>query len=249
MEYYGYPSLLELWIYGDLSNNIWENIISRIIKIINIFTKHQGAVSKKDYKYMYYEKTKKRIEILKKDNLKWTKLFKYEYIYINGKKFKNWSYIKERLSGLIDDLYNKEHNCILHGDLCFSNILFDLNNGIIRFIDPRGEWGENILYGDIKYDIAKLRHSISGKYDFIVNDLFSIDLKENKLDLSFNMVSSVQNNLSIKFDNMIGKSYNLKKIKLIEGLLFISMLPLHNDTPKRQLAMFAQGIKNLNEIL
>jgi len=35
---------------------------------------------------------------------------------------------------------------------------------------------------------------------------------------------------------------------MIEGLLFISMLPLHEDNFERQLALFTIGIKRLNEI-
>jgi hypothetical protein len=35
---------------------------------------------------------------------------------------------------------------------------------------------------------------------------------------------------------------------MIEGLLFISMLPLHSDNFERQLALFCIGIERLNEI-
>jgi hypothetical protein len=34
---------------------------------------------------------------------------------------------------------------------------------------------------------------------------------------------------------------------LIEGLLFLSMLPLHRDHPDRQLAMFTRAMMILNE--
>ena len=38
-------------------------------------------------------------------------------------------------------------------------------------------------------------------------------------------------------------------IRLIEGLLFVSMLPLHRDEPRRQLAMLANGLTLLNDVL
>jgi dTDP-glucose pyrophosphorylase len=249
MEYYGYPSLLELWLYGNLSTNIWENIIKRVVKLINLFRSYKGNVSIDDYNYMYYTKTLNRIKDLKKINPQMKKLLDYEYIFINGEKLNNWSYFESQLKNLVNGLYNEKDNCILHGDMCFSNTLFDLNNGIIRLIDPRGEWGENILYGDIKYDIAKLRHSISGKYDFIVNDLFNIELNGNNIDLEINLLSEMHKEISKEFDSIISKYYDLNKVKIIEGLLFISMLPLHNDTPNRQIAMFSRGIQNLNEVL
>ena len=49
-------------------------------------------------------------------------------------------------------------------------------------------------------------------------------------------------------DTNIKKYWNLDEIKMIEGLLFISMLPLHEDNFERQLAFFTIGIKRLNEI-
>jgi hypothetical protein len=51
------------------------------------------------------------------------------------------------------------------------------------------------------------------------------------------------------FDNLIQNKWNLNEIKLIEGLLFISMLPLHKDHFERQLAFYSIGIQLLNEVL
>ena len=35
---------------------------------------------------------------------------------------------------------------------------------------------------------------------------------------------------------------------MIEGLLFISMIPLHNEDIKKQIAFYAVGVQRLNEI-
>ena len=51
-----------------------------------------------------------------------------------------------------------------------------------------------------------------------------------------------------ELDSNIEKNWNLDEIKMIEGLLFISMLPLHSDNLERQLAFFCVGIERLNEI-
>ena len=103
-------------------------------------------------------------------------------------------------------------------------------------------------FGDIKYDVAKLRHSIVGQYDFIINNLFNIQLKENII--KYQIFSNKKYLfLSRYFDSKIERFWSLEKIKLIEGLLFLSMLPLHKDYFKRQLVMYSIGIKNLNEVL
>ena len=58
-------------------------------------------------------------------------------------------------------------------------------------------------------------------------------------------------NVDYKIYDKIMKQHDIdiNDIELIEGLLFVSMLPLHSDFPKRQLAFFVQGIKCLNNQL
>jgi len=170
----------------------------------------------------------------------------YEYIKINGKSYDNWNKLSKKIFPKIKKLFCKDDNCLIHGDLCFSNILYDVANNKYRIIDPRGRWG-NTIFGDIKYDLAKLRHSIVGGYDSINNGLFSIEYKNNLLKI--NTLKSVQHQkISNDFDLWVSKNWNLEQIKMIEGLLFISMLPLHNDNLKKQLAFFTIGIQRLNEI-
>lgn len=131
----------------------------------------------------------------------------------------------------------------------FFKYLIRCTNQIIRLIDPRGSFGVKGIYGDPRYDIAKLRHSVAGMYDFIVADMFEV--KKNN-DAEFEAEAFGWQGLEpiiADFDLQIEKAgYNIQHIKLIEGLLFISMLPLHSDYPKRQLMMFLTGIKRLNEV-
>jgi hypothetical protein len=42
---------------------------------------------------------------------------------------------------------------------------------------------------------------------------------------------------------------SLYEITLINSLLFLSMVPLHRDSPARQVALYAHGIKMLNQQL
>ena len=116
---------------------------------------------------------------------------------------------------------------------------------IYKFIDPRGNFGIDTIYGDYRYDIAKLRHCYHGRYDEITNNLFEIEENEGKINIKF-----YKNNEYIDFDEILEKKdVNIDDIELIEGLLFISMIPLHNDYPERQIAFFARGIQILNNQL
>jgi 5-methylthioribose kinase len=220
--------------------------LNELKNIIITFKKYKKTVYQKDYEQIYIKKTQNRVQELISSNPTFRNLFKYENIKINGKLYKNWNKLSEKIFSKIEKIFCKEDNCLIHGDLCFSNILYDVANNQFRIIDPRGKWG-NTIFGDIKYDLAKLRHSIVGGYDSINNGLFSIECKNNSLKIS--TLKPVQyQKVSNDFDLWISKNWNLEQIKMIEGLLFISMLPLHNDDLKKQLAFFAIGIQRLNEI-
>ena len=114
-------------------------------------------------------------------------------------------------------------------------------------MDPRGGFGVKGIYGDPRYDIAKLRHSVCGLYDFIVYDMF--DLKYGKDGFTGQIYTNGATDISRGFDQMLlAEGYNIVEIRFIEGLLFISMVPLHQESKKRQLMMYLTGLKLLNEV-
>ena len=62
-------------------------------------------------------------------------------------------------------------NSIIHGDFCFSNIIYDSNSDCPIIFDPRGYTDENIgfsMYGPMNYDVYKLAHSYITGYDNII---------------------------------------------------------------------------------
>ena len=77
----------------------------------------------------------------------------------------------------VERLAENVQGCVVHGDLCLSNILYDLRSRVCKLIDPRGSFGAAGIYGDPRYDVAKLYHSIYGLYDFITNDLFHVEIE------------------------------------------------------------------------
>ena len=155
--------------------------------------------------------------------------------------------MKDEIEQKIKTIYDEKDNCLIHGDLYFSNILYNSEINNYKLIDPRGKWGNEIA-GDIKYDIAKIRHSIVGSFDTITNGLYSAEY--DKTDgIRLNVFEPIHHQIICEeLDTNIKKYWNLEIIKMIEGLLFISMLPLHKDNFERQLAFFSIGIKRLNEI-
>ena len=248
LEYIKHPTLSELWLYGEFSADFWKGIIKDLFDVIQRFRKYNHQVTRQEYNSIYFDKTLNRINELVGMNDLFKKIFDEDFVVINHKKLKNWKLMKDEIKDKINMMFNKDDNCLIHGDLYFSNILYDSENKIFKLLDPRGKWGSDIS-GDIKYDVAKIRHSIVGGFDTITNGLYSAKyLEENEME--YKVFKSKNNQLASKeLDNNIEKNWKLDEIKMIEGLLFISMLPLHSDNLERQLAFFCIGIERLNEII
>jgi dTDP-glucose pyrophosphorylase len=247
LEHIGSPTLAELWLYGDVNYESWQAVIRRLFEVIGLFEKYKNPTSYENYKQIYIDKTEQRISNLISSNEKFRTLFDNDII-INGITYTSWNKLKGKIFSEVKNLFNDTDNCFIHGDLCFSNILYDLNNDKCKLIDPRGSWGSDV-YGDIKYDIAKLRHSIVGGYDAIISGLFSVDYKDTaEINMNIFKPENYQK-VSAYFDEQVNSKWNLNQVKMIEGLLFISMLPLHKDSFEKQLTLYSVGIQRLNEIV
>lgn len=139
------------------------------------------------------------------------------------------------------------HLSIVHGDFCFSNILYDFRSQTIRVLDPRGQdaRGTATIYGDARYDLAKLYHSTHGQYDFIVSGYIHA-LERAPYDMTINMVSSASLTTCRNLvDDIIEKfeGENCGAVKAINLLLFLSMLPLHADNKDRQMTLLANALR------
>lgn len=135
---------------------------------------------------------------------------------------------------------------VLHGDLCFSNILFDSRASRIKVIDPRGINfdGEFTIYGDLKYDFAKLTHSVIGLYDFIISGHYKIEEQSNQsIEIVFDIDERIENVQAYFLESFKINQLNAKDIMPLVVLLFMSMLPLHEDRPDRQKAMFYNALR------
>ena len=136
---------------------------------------------------------------------------------------------------------------IIHGDLCFTNILVEDNYNFMRIIDPRGKFGTFDIYGDSRYELAKILHSLEGHYDYIIEDMFDVEVQDTHI--SYHLQLGEQTALQA-FQQVFEKQLtDIQAIRLIEATLFLSMIPLHNDYLSRQYAMLATGITLFDEVV
>ncbi len=248
-EYYGYPTLAELYLYSDLHPDIWTSIIGHLLRIHQEFKSYPGTLEAEGLREVYLDKTWQRLDLLRRQDPAWEALLDRPTLVYNGKTLHNVAVLSEAVHQRIEALIQEAPISIIHGDFCFSNILYDVQNQIVRLIDPRGSFGQKGLYGDARYDIAKLRHSICGLYDYIVADMF--ELQEGAEGFTGQVyVNGAPRSLGTTFDRLIAElGYALDDIRFIEGLLFISMVPLHHGHPVRQYMMYLTGLALLNDVL
>lgn len=248
LEYYGYPTLSEVWAFEELDAKFWESVFQTLNKIFACFDKYTADLSSKSTFDFYWNKTVDRIDSFATQHVDFARLTKAKSIELNGRKLAGWPVIREAVEARVRTLSAEVRGQIIHGDMCFPNILCDPVSRLFKFIDPRGSFGESGIYGDGRYDLAKLLHSLDGGYDFLIHDMFVLEHGGERVNLQ----QFVPNNRSAvlkAFEQIFGARHDIDEVRTLEGLLFLSMCPLHSDHPKRQVAMFVTGLRILNELL
>ncbi len=125
---------------------------------------------------------------------------------------------------------------LTHGDLCFSNILYSQPSQFLQLVDPRGADTETELYGDAYYDVAKLSHSVLGGYDLVHAGLYDIT-HDTDLQLGLELQEHKLEELQTAFIRRIEElDFDPRLLRLYEASLFLSMMVLHIDAPRKVLA-------------
>lgn len=246
IEFIGAPTLQEKWVFGNLPDFIYLNIVDEVFSFIKkekdiINDNHSSKNILKYFKNLYINKTKSRLQ----DYCFQSNFNKNKNIIINNIKYPSLEmFQKEVLDVLEKNISSKSDNklTLMHGDLCFSNIIYDSRSGSIKLIDPKGgiinslNHSENI-YGDYRYDIAKLGHSLIGNYDHIVSEFYTLNKKDD-YEYTFKIIKKESIDLEKYFYEKLNEFHLDKEfIKVSIVNLFLSMLPLHNENKNRQTAL------------
>lgn len=245
IEYYYLSSLANLWVFGKNKAYVWEEIINACIEFLNdeyLVTPQDSckvAHCNNDY---YGVKTLQRL--LKYSEQSGISL-DASWV-INGINVPSLREIAELTDAMItkDDI---RFATMMHGDPCFSNILYDFRSKSIKVIDPRGRDnnGNLSIYGDFRYDVSKLAHSVIGMYDFIIGGMF--EFQENE---PYDVILKFEENDDMRYiqkyfqsQKFGGYSYDELNVLPILIHLFLSMLPLHCDNQLRQKALLANALR------
>ena len=168
-----------------------------------------------------------------------------EFLKINGQYYKNVFFDKEKFTEILTNMIPKEFR-LIHGDCTFSNLMFDTFNMKTILIDPRGYFGKTKLYGDVDYDWAKLYYSIKGNYDQFNRKKFTLDIKENEVELAIKP-NNWEDMEEFFFDNVSG--INKNKIKALHAVIWLSLTTYAWEDYDSICGAFYNGIIQAGELL
>lgn len=146
---------------------------------------------------------------------------------INGKKVPS---IKTILNNLDWDDLADGIPVTFHGDLHTENILVTEPTEKLPFalLDWRQDFGGEIGYGDIYYDLAKLLHGLIVSHELIHNNQYSFKRNMNEINYDF-----LRKNINIDCETILenyinDKGYSFKKVRTLTALVFINIAAMHH---------------------
>lgn len=241
MEYYGYPTLSELFLYHQLHPSIWDSILRRLAQVLSFLRSGGQSIDVADVVAMYLHKTEQRLsEVSSETSL--GRLFQYDEVRINGLSRLGLHDLWTVTAAQVQEISARPVGAMIHGDLCFSNVLFDLRSGLCKFIDPRGSFGRESHRGDQRYDVSKIHHSVIGLYDHLVAGLFNVEGSDGDFELEIS-VTPLQQRVAASYRELVLSAFEKSEVDLITGLIFLGLAPLHPESESRQLAFLLQGIE------
>lgn len=241
LEYLYNLALNELFVFARLPDMTWKQILTQILSFL--FTCRSEPVANEakvdSLDCLFSRKTHQRLQ-------EFCRARKYNWEYqwqFNGQPSLSLRALYEASE---EFLPSGETASLMHGDLCFSNILYDFRKDRIKVIDPRGVTASNTqsIYGHIEYDLAKICHSVIGLYDWIIAGYYQVSIDNYQVQFSLAdtaHLASVQK----MFTEALTEQYSLSQASLyaMQIQLFLSMLPLHSDDPLRQDALMANAFR------
>ena len=237
--YSSYPTVAELYL-AQSSRLVWRRVLDSCLDFLDRAYRHTALDRVSPFKWLVIDKLHERLQ-------------EYpgflpsmrEPLRINGEDVGSLESNLDHLEAVVS-MAPELPSCVMHGDFCFSNILFDLRADRIVLIDPRGLVGdETTLYGDVRYDIAKLGHSILGRYDQIMGEHL---VAEQPGNASFELQvpnDPLRDWLEAQFlaSQIAEVPFNAATIQAAIVSLFLSMIPLHQESQSRQATLFANALR------
>jgi hypothetical protein len=180
-------------IYHSLkSQNLIVNKVKLLLKNLHEHTKK--IVTKEEYysslEMEIYTKIIERYTIIQPIISKYSHIKK-----INGIEIIPFLHLVDLIKNEIYKIVarkNEYYFVPIHGDCQFNNVLFNVENEDIVFIDPRGYYGNNEIFGIEEYDFAKVDFALSGYDEFDNRHIDNLNITHDNIEI---IVNSLDKNI------------------------------------------------------
>jgi GTP:adenosylcobinamide-phosphate guanylyltransferase len=219
MEYVDLPTLAELWLYWPGRPDVWQTMLRNVLTQL------------KDNLWIGPDEDEPTANVL------WFVDKTRDRLAMRGRP--EWHAVAEPLLDSAEEHLRHWPGTLVrgHGDLNFSNILYSLNTGMIKLIDPRGDHLVPFLY-----ELAKLRYSYHGGFTAITHGLASLGRIMGTVDVWPQRQAEVD-----ALDDVLDQYCDMETLQVCEGCILIAGAPLH-DGHEAEL-LFWRGVQLLHEVL
>lgn len=250
MEYIKGRNIYECDLDKKKKREVLEKLINTLSDLHSMGRIPWDSASVKE---AYFDKTLSRLS--KVENL--VPFAKEKTINVNGRDCRNVFYHKDELEKKLEKL-NPAPFCFIHGDCTFSNLMLR-DSGEPVLIDPRGYFGFTELYGDERYDWAKLYYSIVGNYDKFNLKKFVLDIGGHSItggevikdleqgEIRLSIESNGWEDLERDFFELTGADEY--EIKLLHAVIWLSLTTYAWQDYDSICGAFYNGLYYLEEVL
>lgn len=252
LEYLHLPTLSDMHVFGHLSPTTWGLVLSKCAALLKSFRDirpdPQSPEAAPEFASKFFDEIIHRKTWSRLDSFCQKRGFTLDTrLTLNG-------HLCPPLKTIIEDIFAEipatipDDISFWHGDFFFGNLFYDFNSQRVIMVDPRGMLfgGELSQYGDYRYDLGKLAHSVLGGYDHILAGRAAFDEigKTEFLFLLPNRNTEAERRVMEKFFETIERHFGLgsRGLYALAALMFFSMLPLHQEDPRRQSTLLASGL-------
>lgn len=181
-----YRDSIPLWkFYQSASGNGRDVLLETAFHHLQtLHSAKQKMVSKEEFTTLLRQETVIKV----KDRYHEIKhiLDQYPFSKVNGKPCLSFEECMNLVEKKTQDYIERQTSyelCYIHGDPQFNNILIDPSTNQMVFLDPRGYFGDSLLFGVDHYDIAKVLFALSGYDIFDSTGDFCLTIEEGNITI------------------------------------------------------------------
>lgn len=231
-------ALNEVMVYDNLRPDIWHDIIRKIFDVHHNVFKRQSSLGINQMKEECFRSyVIKNVDRLDQMN---------ETLLVSQIEFVKVREFVEQTGFELCKHPESYWSSVMHGDSHLGNLIYDPHSGSIKFVDPRGSFGNlKGTEGDMRYDMAKLLQDFYCGYSMMMAGRYTVKDKIVEID----WVPGTDKLSSILEQLLEEQNYDVIQLKKLAIVLLVTAIPFHEDDPNRQMAFWKRSVQLIDSLI